>query len=78
MMIRSPINVEQVPTLFDEFSQADTSTTHRYGGTGLGLTITQQLCALMGGTVSVDTVASQGSTFTVRFPCVAGSRVPQE
>ena len=78
MMIRIPIKVEQVPTLFVEFSQADTLTTHRFGGTGLGLTITRQLCALMGGTVSVNTVANQGSTFTVRVRCVAGSRVPHE
>lgn len=51
--------------LFEAFTQADTSTTRKHGGTGLGLTITRQLVELMGGTISVDSEPGQGTTFHI-------------
>jgi PAS domain S-box-containing protein len=71
------ISPDQIELLFQPFSQADTSNTRRYGGTGLGLTISKRLCELMGGEIWVDSKPGKGSTFhfTIVAPSAAGHEV---
>jgi signal transduction histidine kinase len=59
---------EQMGKLFQEFSQAFSTTASKYGGTGLGLVISRRFCQMMGGDITVESEPGRGSTFTIRLP----------
>jgi signal transduction histidine kinase len=67
---------EQMGKLFQEFSQASSSTASKYGGTGLGLVISRGFCQMMGGDITVASKPGEGSTFTIRLPRIV--TIPKE
>lgn len=62
------ITPQQLKKLFNPFVQADTSTTRKYGGTGLGLTLVKRYTEMMGGSIAVESISGQGTTFVMRLP----------
>jgi PAS domain S-box-containing protein len=68
------MSAEQQKNLFQYFSQADASTTRKYGGTGLGLAISRRFCRMLGGDIEVQSTPGTGSVFTVHLPEVVAGR----
>jgi PAS domain S-box-containing protein len=71
------ISREKLHKIFESFTQADTSTTRKYGGTGLGLTISRSLAELMGGHLSVKSTPGQGSCFSLSLPLEIANEQPE-
>jgi signal transduction histidine kinase len=67
------MTADQIGKLFQEFSQASSTTASKYGGTGLGLVISRRFCQMMGGDITVASEPGKGSVFTVRLPNRASS-----
>jgi len=72
------IAAEEIPTIFDEFRQADDSTSRRYGGTGLGLAIAKKYADMLEGSINVESTPGQGSTFTVSLPLTLDAPLSDE
>jgi signal transduction histidine kinase/CheY-like chemotaxis protein len=71
------LSPDQIVKLFKDFTQADASTTRKFGGTGLGLALTRRFCQMMGGDVTVHSVPGEGSIFTIKLPVVVSDVKPE-
>jgi signal transduction histidine kinase/CheY-like chemotaxis protein len=71
------LSAEQIVRLFQPFTQADASTTRRFGGTGLGLSLTRRFCQMMRGDVTIHSVPGEGSVFTIKLPASSSETVPE-
>jgi len=71
------LSPEQIVKLFQDFTQADASTTRKFGGTGLGLALTRRFCQMMGGDVTVHSTPGKGSIFTIKLPANASESKPE-
>ena len=71
------MSADQIVRLFQSFTQADTSTTRKFGGTGLGLALTRRFCQMMNGDVTVHSVPGEGSVFTVKLPAIVNDPVSE-
>lgn len=68
------MDAEGLTHLFEKFTQADSSISRKYGGTGLGMAIVKDLCELMNGTIEVDSVSGEGTSFQITLPMLTSSR----
>ena len=72
------IPADKIDAIFSGFTQADASTTRRFGGTGLGLSIVKRIASLMGGKIEVESEIGRGSTFRITIPMQVGTLRPSE
>ena len=68
---------EQLAKLFQRFTQADETTTRKFGGTGLGLALSRAFAILLGGDIKVTSVEGQGTCFTLRIPALLPEPMPK-
>lgn len=64
---------QEMEKIFEPFMQADSSTTRRYGGTGLGLSVTKRFCLMMGGEITVESESQKGTCFYMRLPAIVAT-----
>src|SRR5258706_12392903 len=70
------ISPDYLANLFQNFGESEGETSSKYGGTGLGLSLSQKLCRLMGGDILTDSEIAKGSCFTIRIPVKSTSEAP--